>query len=79
MLGIYLLIYGKQPPLWQQKTVGFSLAYIGILIWLSAFILHQQAINNHFVAATWRLLFEDFQKMAVTTEVGRWPSWCRDL
>ncbi|SPS04398.1 FtsK/SpoIIIE family DNA translocase [Latilactobacillus sakei] len=70
MLGIYLLIYGKQPPLWQQKTAGFSLAYIGILIWLSAFILHQQAINNHFVAATWRLLFEDFQKMAVTTEVG---------
>lgn len=70
LLGIYLLIYGKQPRLWHQKTLGFSVAYLGILVWLSAFILHHQAINNHFLAATWQLLLEDFQKMAVTTEVG---------
>lgn len=70
LLGVYLLIYGKQPPLWHQKTLGFAIAYLGILIWLSAFVLHHQAVNNHFLAATWQLLLEDFQKMAVTTEVG---------
>lgn len=70
LLGVYLLIYGKQPPLWRQKTLGFAIAYLGILIWLSAFVLHHQAVNNHFLAATWQLLLEDFQKMAVTTEVG---------
>lgn len=70
LLGFYLLIYGKQPPLMQRKTVGFTITYLGVLIWLSAFVLHQQAINNHFMVATWQQLFEDFQKMAVTTEVG---------
>ena len=70
LLGFYLMIYGKQPPLFQRKTLGFSVAYVGVLIWLSAFVLHQQAINNHFMSATWQQLFEDFQKMAVTTDVG---------
>lgn len=64
LLGFYLMIYGKQPPLFQRKTLGFSVAYVGVLIWLSAFVLHQQAINNHFMSATGNNYLKIFR---------RWP------
>lgn len=70
ILGLILLLTGKQPAIKQNQLGGFVLGYLGVLLLMHALFFMQLDLHARFIDITWQYLFLDIVHSSVATPVG---------
>lgn len=68
--GCQLLVKGRNPKINWRYFLGICIAYIGVILMMSAYRFNTLNVHSQFVANTLTLLSADFSRMAVTESVG---------
>ncbi|WDF82008.1 DNA translocase FtsK [Lacticaseibacillus pabuli] len=68
--ALFLLFTGHFPQVAKRVIFGGGIAYIGLLLMLSARTMAAANVHAHFVAATWQILRSDFSLLTTETSSG---------
>ena len=64
------LIYNQPVHLSVKRTIGLSLAFIGILLIQSSLYYEHELVNSNFLNSFWHAMTAEFGRAAVTESVG---------
>ena len=70
LFGLVNLIYNQPVHLSVKRTIGLSLAFIGILLIQSSLYYEHELVNSNFLNSFWHAMTEEFGRAAVTESVG---------
>ena len=70
LLGLVNLIYNQPVHLSVKRTIGLSLAFIGILLIQSSLYYEHELVNSNFLNSFWHAMTAEFGRAAVTESVG---------
>ena len=70
LFGLVNLIYNQPVHLSVKRTIGLSLAFIGILLIQSSLYYEHELVNSNFLNSFWHAMTAEFGRAAVTESVG---------
>ena len=70
LFGLVNLIYNQPVHLSVKRTIGLSLALIGILLIQSSLYYEHELVNSNFLNSFWHAMTAEFGRAAVTESVG---------
>lgn len=70
LFGLINLIYNQPVHLSVKRTIGLSLALIGILLIQSSLYYEHELVNSNFLNSFWHAMTAEFGRAAVTESVG---------
>ncbi|NMB31288.1 MAG: DNA translocase FtsK [Lactobacillus sp.] len=70
LFGLVNLIYNQPVHLSIKRTIGLSLALIGILLIQSSLYYEHELVNSNFLNSFWHAMTAEFGRAAVTESVG---------
>ena len=70
LFGLVNLIYNQPVHLLVKRTIGLSLAFIGILLIQSSLYYEHELVNSNFLNSFWHAMTAEFGRAAVTESVG---------
>ena len=70
LFGLVNLIYNQPVNLSVKRTIGLSLALIGILLIQSSLYYEHELVNSNFLNSFWHAMTAEFGRAAVTESVG---------
>lgn len=70
LFGLVNLIYNQPIHLSVKRTIGLSLAFIGILLIQSSLYYEHELVNSNFLNSFWHAMTAEFGRAAVTESVG---------
>ena len=70
LFGLINLIYNQPVHLSVKRTIGLSLAFIGILLIQSSLYYEHELVNSNFLNSFWHAMTAEFGRAAVTESVG---------
>ena len=70
LFGLVNLIYNQPVHLSVKRTIGLSLAFIGILLIQSSLYYEHELVNSNFLNSFWHAMTAEFGRAAVTESVS---------
>ena len=70
LFGLVNLIYNQPVHLSVKRTIGLSLAFIGILLIQSSLYYEHELVNSNFLNSFWHAMTAEFGRAAVTESIG---------
>lgn len=70
LFGLVNLIYNQPVHLSVKRTIGLSLAFIGILLIQSSLYYEHELVNSNFLNSFWHAMTAEFGRAGVTESVG---------
>ena len=70
LLGVYLMIYGKEPQIKVRYWGSYILILLGICLGLEGIFFYKLDLHSNFIQNTWQYILNDIVNASVANSVG---------